>query len=338
MKSSRGPRTRVRWKHRLEYLAIRSLLALLNALPLPVAYATAAGCAAVAYRLGRRRAREARRRIAQVFPTLSSREVSRIARASLRNLFFNAVELARFPRLGAEWRAKFVDRGNFDAATAKARSSGCGAIFAVPHMGNWDLAGLVLGAEGWPMFFLVGRQRNPLADAHLQRLRGATGLEFLYREETSAREVLKRLRDGKVFGVVPDVRMPNPGVPVTLFGHPADIPSGVPLFAIRARVPLLVSHTWRKGWRRHEWSIDAVIEADPSADAESEAKRIAQIMADCFTEAVRRHPDCYFWYNKRWVLEPRATQALSTVSAAGNPGSTPSVSGDNGSACGEESG
>lgn len=303
----------VRTRHRVEYAALRVLDRMLRALPLSAAYALMAVLASIVYRLFPGRPREARRRIAQVFPEKSSREIDAIARASLRNLFFNIIELVKFPGLSDRWCDQQIDYASFLQNVHPHLAEGQGAIFVIPHMGNWDLAGLV-GARRFhlPMFFIVGRQRNPLTDAWIQRIRGATGLEFLYREDNNVRAILKKLKEGKIFGMLPDVRMRTPGIPVSLFGFPADIPGGAAVFARRARVPIILGFVRRVGWTRHAWHFEPPFYTDEAADPEEEARRIAQRIADTFTAAVRAYPDQYFWYNKRWVLEPRNPQEPST--------------------------
>ena len=37
---------------------------------------------------------------------------------------------------------------------------------------------------------------------------------------------------------------------------------------------------------------------------EADWTRMTQQGMDIFDQAIRKHPDQYFWYNKRWVLDP----------------------------------
>lgn len=296
----------VRLRYRVEYAALRLAVGVLKALPTGLSFIIAAGLAAAIYRLFPKRPAEARRRIAQVFPTKSAREVDRIARIGLRNLFFSAIETIRFPHLGARWMERHIDVGNFPERVEAHLKPGQGALFVIPHMGNWELAGLAAGRRGLPMFFLIGRQRNPLAEAYLNRVRRATGLEYIPRDDKAGRILLRNLRAGKLFGILPDVRMKTHGVPVTLFGAEADLPGGVAMFARRTGVPIFLGHVRRVGWTRHVWDFEPPIWSDASADPDEEARRISQRIADYFTDLVRRYPDQYFWYNKRWVLDPRA--------------------------------
>lgn len=295
----------VRWRYRVEYALLRVFAASLNALPYRLALFVAAASAAAVYRLVGQRPREARRRIAEVFPDKSAVEVDRIARRALRHLFFSAIETFRFPRLSDRWVARHIDIGNFAEVVEARLKPGQGALLVIPHMGNWEMAGLAASRRGHPLFFLVGRQRNPLAEEFMNRARAATGIVVITRDDHAVRHVIKNLREGRIFGILPDVRMKTPGVPVTFLGKPMDLPGGVGLFARRLNIPVFIGHVRREGWTRHVWEFQPPLWADPAADKNEDDRRLSQAVADSFSEAIRRYPDQYFWYNKRWFLEPR---------------------------------
>ncbi len=296
----------VRWRYRVEYALLRVVSGVLQVLPLRLSLIVAAGLASLVYRAFPKRPAEARRRIAQVFPEKAAEEIDAIAYVGLRNLFFSAIETIKFPRFGARWLERHIEVGNFPERVEAHLKPGQGALFVIPHMGNWELAGLAAGRRGLKMFFLIGRQRNPLAEAYLNRVRAATGLEYIPRDDKAVRNLLRNLHAGKIFGILPDVRMKTPGVPVKLFGYDADLPGGVAMFARRTGVPIFLGHVRRVGWSKHIWDFEPPIWSDPESDPDQEAARISQRIADYFTEIVRLHPEQYFWYNKRWVLEPRA--------------------------------
>ncbi len=307
----------VRWRYRVEYGLLRFWAAALNALPYRLALLVAAALAAGAYRMARRRAAEARRRIAEVFPEKSAREVGRIARRALRNLFFSGIETLRFARAGDAWIARHVNIGNFPEVVEARLERGRGALLVIPHMGNWEMAGLIAARRGHPMFFLVGRQRNPLAESFMNRARAATGVVVITRDEHAVRHVLRNLRAGRIFGILPDVRMKTPGVPVTFLGKPMDLPGGVGLFARRTGIPVFIGYVRREGWTRHVWEFQPPLWADPAADKEADDRRLSQAVADSFSEVIRRFPDQYFWYNKRWILDPRAPATAGEAAAGG---------------------
>ena len=291
-------------KHVIEYGALRAITALVALLPDRAALALGAALAWLAHRLARARVAEAHRRIRQVFgPGLSDREVARIAWISLRNTFFNAIEVMRMARVDRAWLARYLDDGGLSAKLA-ALPAGQGAIFVVPHTGNWDLAGVAGQQMGLPIFFLVGHQKNPLVDAWLNRMRSIQGSETIARDSGALKKVIRNLRDGKVLAFMTDLRSRTPAMRVRFLGHEANVVAGMGLFARQAGVPVIPVLLSREGWTRHRWRVCDPIHPDPALPKEQDWLRMTQAVIDLYDAAIRAAPEQYFWYNKRWVLDP----------------------------------
>jgi len=60
----------------------------------------------------------------------------------------------------------------------------------------------------------------------------------------------------------------------------------------------------RSGWTRHKWHLLEPVYPDPSLEKRADWYRMTQEIMTRFSNLVRRHPEQYFWYNKRWVLDP----------------------------------
>lgn len=296
----------VRVRHRVEFLLLRLLAAVWGVLPLPVACALASGLAWVAHFVFRFRVVAARARIRQVFgPAMPEREVRRIAWQSFRNLAFNFVEILRARRMDRAWVDRWVDTRMLQENVERCHRAGQGGIFVVPHMGNWELAGLTVGLRGHPIFSMAARQRNPLTDEYLNRMRTGGGRDVVLRDDPHAvRQVLRRLKEGMILCILVDLRSRTPGLPVRFLGHPANIVPGLAVFARLGQVPVYAGTMRRIGWRRHVLEFQPARWADPSADRDADAVRLTQDVLDYFTAAIRRNPEQYFWYNKRWVLDP----------------------------------
>ena len=82
----------------------------------------------------------------------------------------------------------------------------------------------------------------------------------------------------------------------------ADLPTGMARFAREAGVPIIPQLVLRNGWSRHSWQAFEPIAPDPALDEKQDLQRMTQYVMDCFSHAIREHPDQYFWFNKRWVL------------------------------------
>ena len=294
----------MRTKHVVEYAALRLVAGLWGRLPYRWALGLAWGVAWIGHYGVRFRRAEARRRIRAVFgDSISEARVRRIAWISWRNLSFNAVEIARFPRLRRRWLDRHTEFSEL-AGMRRATAGGRGAVIAVPHAGNWDLAGIVTHRSGLPVFFVARRQKNPLADAWLNRMRAATGAVTVWNDAHLLRTVLRRLREGGLLAILPDVRARSGAVTVPFLNGRADLGPGTAVFARQTGVPIIPAIAQREGWTRHRLRVFDPIEHDPALDKAADIERLTRAVAAVLDRAILDAPEQYFWYNKRWVLDP----------------------------------
>ena len=305
-----------RFKHIVEYGVVRLLYLALNILPACVAMRVGIGLAWLAHGLARSRVKTAQARIREVFGSqMPEAEVRRIAWISLRNTFLNGVEIMRMARINRAWVESHIAQYNEIDPLRDHLRSGRGAILVVPHMGNWDLAGVALKSMGLPVFFVVGHQKNPLTDAFLNRMRAGPGIETISRHDGPLRKVIRHLRAGKLLAIMTDVRSRSPGVSVRFLGKDANVTGGLGLFARQAGVPVFPAVTVREGVSKHRWKVFEPIFPDVTVEKGEDARRITQKVMDMYDRAIRAQPEQYFWYNKRWVLEPyRSAETIGKAS------------------------
>lgn len=303
--ASRAPRLR----HRVEYGVFRALAVVASALPYRMALGLACGVAAVLFHVARFRRGETLRRIQGVLGgSVTPSQARGIAWRSLRNLAFNAVEMLRIRSFSEPvLRRRMPD---FDAAIHALRSAlgapgrGAGAVVGIPHMGNWDLAGSACFLGGLPIFSVAARQRNPLMNDYINRLRSGHGMEILERGAGTLRQVVERLRAGQLFAILPDTRSRQPDLAIPFLGGEANLARGMASFARAANVPILPVIVVREGWTTFRISVHPPLFPDPEADKTADLLRLTRHVMALIDAAIREHPDQWFWYNKRWVLEP----------------------------------
>jgi len=244
-------------------------------------------------------------RIEEVFGELTSREVKRIAWLSWRDFVFNVVELYRLPRIDEAWiRRHVVNYAEVREKLRDHRGTGQGAVVASPHMGASEAAGVVMQRLGAPVFMITGKQTNPLTDPHINRLRGATGIATVQKGSSLMRSVIRRLRQGGVLTFLADLRVAPHGTLVEFLGREASVAPGMALFARQAMVPIIPIVVTRIGWAEHRMELQDPVLPDPGADKREDQRRMTQEVFHVMTRAVREHPEQWFWYNKRWILEP----------------------------------
>jgi lauroyl/myristoyl acyltransferase len=106
-----------------------------------------------------------------------------------------------------------------------------------------------------------------------------------------------------------DLRARQQALPLEFLGHPANIAGGVGLMAWLAGAVVLPCSVVRVGWARHEAKLLDQIVVDREADKGAEIERITRRALSVLGAEVMKSPEQYFWYNKRWVLQPLAADA-----------------------------
>jgi len=293
-----------RVKHLVEYAALRSVAFVMGGLPYRMALALGWVLAVAGFYGLRFRRAEAERRIRLVFGEKhDDAAVRRIASDSFRNLMFTSIDIIRSPGMTFMTFQKMADCDFFDILKRQ-RESGRGAVIAIPHMGSWELAGRAMQLLDMPVFSVAGKQRNPLFDRYLNETRERAGIPITMRGAATLRTIIDRLGKGGMLAVLPDVRMPTEGVRARFLGGEVNAGPGMAMFARHSGVPIYPIVMRRAGWARHVGHVFPAIEPDLSIDKHTDIQRMTQQVLAIVEAAIRDDPGQWFWYNKRWVLDP----------------------------------
>lgn len=293
-------------KHIAEYAPLVLLSSLIRVLPLRIALACGWLFAAGTHFVGRLHVERTHERIRAVFgDRYSAKEVRRIAWVAWRNLCFNAIEALRFSTL-TPGKIRKQPLVSLEPKLKKILAD-CenGFILATPHMGNWEIAGIFGDLVGIPLFVIVRKQKNPLMNNYINKMRRSFTMEVLHREARMWKGVVDRIKEGKVLAILPDINSRAKGVTVDFLNGKATIAPGAARFAQLANCPIYPIVVRRVGWTRHDAVLLDPIVPDPDAEREEEQKQIMQKIMDILTAEIFKTPEQYFWYNKRWVLDPK---------------------------------
>ena len=291
-------------KHLIEYRLLKGLFWLLRLLPERAGLVLGWLLAAFMFHVLRWRTAMVDQRLQAVFgQRFDTRERRRIAWLSLRNICFNVVDAARFGKL-TEQRMRQLPMNDTVTRVVEIHEKVGPYVIAVPHMGDWDLFGVAFRLGGLPIFSIAQRQKNPLTNELLVQSRGTTGMDSVLNDEHLVRKVVQRLKKGQVLAILPDVRARTKAFDIQFLNGRANLGAGVALFAQMAHCPIYPIFLMRHGWTRHEGHILAPIHEDPSVDKKQDRERILQEVVSALDEQIQAHPEQYFWYNKRWVLDP----------------------------------
>lgn len=181
-----------------------------------------------------------------------------------------------------------------------AHSAGRGAVMALPHSGNWDMAGVWL-AQNYGTFTTVAERLKPesLYDRFIE-FRESLGFEVLPATggERPPMEVLaERLRDNVFVCLMADRDLSRSGVPVQFFGEPTRLPAGPAKLALETGAPLHPAHVYYDG-------DDCVVRIDDAIDTSSgDIGVITQALADRFAVNIAAHPEDWHMLQPLWLAD-----------------------------------
>jgi len=291
----------------LEYGALRFFCGIVNAVPYRAAMAIARGLARLFVRVFHFKRERTMERIRSVFPGIDDKDAIDIAEKSLANILQTGVEMIRAPSLDRDWMDRYVcDGEQYKKRLQEYVDEGKGVVIMVPHSGNWYMAAWSMAKYGLGLFAIAARQRNSKIDAWMKRQYG--DIEVLDRGSSRTLvEIKEKLESGRAFAILPDLRVPQQDIEVDFLGGKANVSHAGAMFAIRCGSPIVVAAMRREGGK-HVFTHLATLRPDAEAkDRKQEAECIMREVMKLLDAEIRKHPGDWFWYNKRWILQPVVT-------------------------------
>ena len=242
-----------------------------------------------------------RRNLARVIGTTPAGVPDLLIRSSLASYARDWREAFRLPTMNQVELAKRLDRVFIGAEKfVAAREAGRGAVMALPHSGNWDMAGVWL-AQNYGTFTTVAERLKPesLYDRFIA-YRESLGFEVLPLTggQRPPMEVLaERLRANRFVCLMADRDLTRSGVQVDFFGEPTRLPAGPAKLAIETGAPLHPAHVYYDG-------DDCVVQIDDALDISSgDVVVITQALADRFAVNIAAHPQDWHMLQPQWLAD-----------------------------------
>jgi phosphatidylinositol dimannoside acyltransferase len=242
-----------------------------------------------------------RKNLARVIGTTPARVPDGLIRASLASYARYWREAFRLPSMDLKKLGKQLDpHFGGQEHIAAALDAGRGAILALPHSGNWDMAGVWL-AQKHGTFTTVNERLKP--ESLYNRFiayRESLGFEMLPLSggERPPFEVLaERLRDNRVVCLMAERDLTRAGVQVDFFGEPTRMPAGSAKLAIETGADLMVEHSW---YTAHGWEFSTTPPLDTSS---GDVAVITQKLADHFARNIAAHPADWHMMQPQWLAD-----------------------------------
>jgi lauroyl/myristoyl acyltransferase len=294
-------------KDRLTDLGYAAGWRLVRALPLPAARALFTAAADRAARGNGPGTQRLRRNLRQVVgPDVPDAELEELVRAGLRSYARYWMEAFRLPTLS---RQQIVDAFNFpgQGEFREAMAQGKGLVLALPHMGNWDVAGAWAAANNYHLITVAERLRPESLFDRFVAYRRELGMEVvpLTGGQKPPLDVMaERLRQGWAVALLAERDLSARGVEVRFFGGRTRMPPGPALLALSTGAPLFAVDLWFTD--RHTNAMLRRIEMpDPEEGAlDVRVRLVTQRLADAFAAGIAEHPRDWHMLQKMWLDQP----------------------------------
>jgi KDO2-lipid IV(A) lauroyltransferase len=230
------------------------------------------------------------------FPHMAEVERRRIARQCFRSIARSVLDHSVLWKAGRERLEAYVRIEGLEHAQSPANRP---LIMIAPHFVGLDAGGLRLSMQIQGIT-IYSKQKNPVWDDWLFKLRARFGVMLVARQGADMRSVIRTVKEGPPLYYLPDMDLgPTNSVFVPFFGVPAATIPMVSRIArmIGARVMMAVTEMTDDGYvLRFEppW-------ADfPGASVEEDTARMNRELE----RWVLKMPDQYLWTHKRFKTRP----------------------------------
>jgi KDO2-lipid IV(A) lauroyltransferase len=280
------------WAYATGWMAVRAMpeFAARNAFGAAARYAARGG--------GPDQLRKNLARVLRVAPEDVPDSLMRASLASYARYWREAFRLPSMdlPKLGRELQDSILGEDHLDAALSRGR----GAVIALPHSGNWDMAGVWL-AQTHGTFTTVAERLKP-ESLYRRFIAYREGLGFevlpLSGGERPPFDVLcDRLRDNRVVCLMAERDLTRTGVQVDFFGEPTRMPAGPAKLATATGAALLPAHCW---FEDEGWGVDI---GPPLDCTGGDVAAITQLLADHFEKNIAARPEDWHMMQPQWLAD-----------------------------------
>lgn len=290
----------------LAWLAMKGAVGAASRMPPPVLSASFRGMAAACRLLGIRRRVVRENLRAALGEELPPRELEALERGCYAEYGRIVSEIVASDRIVREKEERFDLRGleHMD----ETRRSGAGALILSGHIGNFVVGAHFLATLGIPMTFIAKKIANRYVNREIEEVYGRHGSAVIgvrgFRNDPEAgAKVFRAMKQGRLVVALVDQDAGPEGTRTTFFGLPTYLPGGPVALACRAGVAVATGFSTREG-KRIRVDIEPPIDYSSAASLKEAVSIVLDEYSRRLEEKVRKHPEQYFWFHKKWKALP----------------------------------
>ena len=240
-----------------------------------------------------KRKKVAEKNLKIAFPNKSESEIYDLIKLTYQHYMIVMFEFLRQRYL----KAKNIQI-NIDSVTRDLLSSDKGLILMTAHLGNWEIIIPIL-SQYKKSTAIVKVQRNSGGDKFLNEARSFKNITLLPMK-ASKRIMINALLNGEILALASDQNAGSRGIKVSFFGSQASIPKGGAYFHYKTKCPIVVGFCILKKDFSYEFKLRKIEIEENFDNTEDLFLSIHQRYSSLVEEEIKKNPEQYFWFHKKW--------------------------------------
>ncbi len=297
----------------IEYLLFKLAYSLLSLLPFGLLRRLCIIAAHIACSLGMRKRVVEVNLLTAFGETLSGKEITVMVRRCYEELGCTIAEIIKSESI-VENSGEHSIHGL--EILRREHDSGKGVMVLTAHLGNFLAGGYILGNMGIHLNVVGKPLHNPLLNEEFNKIREKYQNRLILisgarNDPAGGYRIFKTLKRGEIVVIVNDQDAGPDGYFGRFFGTQSSIPSGPARFAFRTGSTVTTGFA-----ERHEGKVAMEIQepidySQAGSDEEAE-KIILDEYSRRLEEKVRRSPELYFWFHKKWKSTPEISRQYTS--------------------------
>jgi lauroyl/myristoyl acyltransferase len=193
-----------------------------------------------------------------------------------------------------------VERVNFDPVY-RAKAAGRGIIYALPHTGNWEVAGLIADDIGARALAVAEDLSNRRITEWFLRVRNGVGIDIVLTSDPSRQsKLVRRLKAGGAIALLADRDVTGTGHEVEFFGETTRMPTGPAGLAVLTGADLFPVGVYFKEGAGHRLEVRDPIAIPDIPDRGERVAAVALALAKELEDLIRYDPPQWHLFQPNW--------------------------------------
>lgn len=250
----------------------------------------------------------------------SGKRMDVLTRRTFQNYGQYLLDYMVMHRLRLSNKDRWVEKEVGGEHMIEALRGGKGVICITPHLGNWEIGGLLFSFKGGNLNVLTLDEPDQQTKSFREEMRGRKGIKniYIHPQDESPMAILdavKALRRNEIVAMLGDRIESQKARVFNFFGRPTPFPIGVAILAMATDAPVLPVFVVMEKNRKYRGIIEAPVSFH-SGHRESREEVIQQGMEKLikiYEDYIGRYPDQWYNFFDYWKEEDNIRDDSSPI-------------------------